>query len=315
MGRNRKPGPPVGSNDLLFCRFGRLVAGRPHRRHPGRLAPEDVVPIPVGLLDQIPFLGPIGAAKIGLIDDRLVVNPTIAQVKQSRLELVVAGTRDAVMMVESEAHELPEATMLEAVMLGHRSFQPVIDLIIEKMPVSISLGLWTTLITYLVSIPLGIRKAVRDGSRFDVWTSGVIIVGYAIPSFLLAILLIVLFAGGSYLQIFPLRGLVSDNWQPLSWPMRIVDYLWHITLPLLRPALLLVLVTQFIAHMQVFGQPYILTQGGPGYASYPLILYLYQTAWRYYHMGYAASMAIALAVFMLIVSLLQFRLLGERVEY
>jgi multiple sugar transport system permease protein len=89
----------------------------------------------------------------------------------------------------------------------------------------------------------------------------------------------------------------------------------RITLPLLRPALLLVLVTQFIAHMQVFGQPYILTQGGPGYASYPLILYLYQTAWRYYHMGYAASMAIALAVFMLIVSLLQFRLLGERVEY
>jgi microcin C transport system permease protein len=109
----------------------------------------------------------------------------------------------------------------------------VIDLILEKMPVSISLGLWTTLITYLVSIPLGIRKAVRDGSRFDVWTSGVIIVGYAIPSFLLAILLIVLFAGGSYLQIFPLRGLVSDNWETLSWPMRIVDYLWHITLPVL----------------------------------------------------------------------------------
>lgn len=109
----------------------------------------------------------------------------------------------------------------------------VIDLIIEKMPVSISLGLWTTLITYLVSIPLGIRKAVRDGSRFDVWTSGLIIVGYAIPSFLLAILLIVLFAGGSYLQIFPLRGLVSDNWETLSWPMRILDYLWHITLPVL----------------------------------------------------------------------------------
>jgi microcin C transport system permease protein len=109
----------------------------------------------------------------------------------------------------------------------------VIDLIVEKMPVSISLGLWTTLITYLVSIPLGIRKAVRDGSRFDVWTSGVIIIGYAIPSFLLAILLIVLFAGGSYLQIFPLRGLVSDHWETLSWPMRILDYLWHITLPVL----------------------------------------------------------------------------------
>ena len=96
---------------------------------------------------------------------------------------------------------------------------------------SISLGLWTTLIVYLVSIPLGIRKAVRDGSRFDVWTSGVIIVGYAIPSFLFAVLLIVLFAGGSYLQIFPLRGLVSDNWASLDWPHRILDYLWHIALP------------------------------------------------------------------------------------
>jgi microcin C transport system permease protein len=87
----------------------------------------------------------------------------------------------------------------------------VVDLIKDKLPVSISIGLWTTLITYLVSIPLGIRKAVRDGSRFDVWTSAVIIVGYAVPSFLFAVLLIVLFAGGSYLSIFPLRGLVSDN--------------------------------------------------------------------------------------------------------
>jgi len=88
------------------------------------------------------------------------------------------------------------------------------------------------LITYLVSIPLGIRKAVRDGSRFDVWTSAVIIVGYAVPSFLFAVLLVVLFAGGSYFSIFPLRGLVSDNWAALSWPMRIVDYFWHITLPI-----------------------------------------------------------------------------------
>src|SRR5215475_4081985 len=87
----------------------------------------------------------------------------------------------------------------------------VVDLIKDKLPVSISIGLWTTLITYIVSIPLGIRKAVRDGSRFDVWTSGVIIVGYAVPSFLFAVLLIVLFAGGSYFSIFPLRGLVSDN--------------------------------------------------------------------------------------------------------
>ena len=109
--------------------------------------------------------------------------------------------------------------------------QRVVDLIKSKLPVSISIGLWTTLITYLVSIPLGIKKAVRDGSRFDVWSSAVIIVGYAVPSFLFAVLLIVLFAGGSYLSIFPLRGLVSDNWAALSWPMRIADYFWHIALP------------------------------------------------------------------------------------
>jgi microcin C transport system permease protein len=107
----------------------------------------------------------------------------------------------------------------------------VVDLIRDKLPVSISIGLWTTLITYLVSIPLGIRKAVRDGSRFDVWTSAVIIVGYAVPSFLFAVLLIVLFSGGSYFSIFPLRGLVSDNWATLAWPMRVADYFWHITLP------------------------------------------------------------------------------------
>jgi microcin C transport system permease protein len=108
----------------------------------------------------------------------------------------------------------------------------VVDLIRDKLPVSISIGLWTTLITYLISIPLGIRKAVRDGSRFDIWTSGVIIVGYAVPSFLFAVLLIVLFAGGSYLSIFPLRGLSSDNWLLLDWPHRILDYLWHIALPI-----------------------------------------------------------------------------------
>ncbi|MCB2054929.1 MAG: microcin C ABC transporter permease YejB [Geminicoccaceae bacterium] len=109
--------------------------------------------------------------------------------------------------------------------------RPVVDLVIEKMPVSISLGLWTTLITYLISIPLGIRKAVADGSRFDVWTSAVIIVGYAIPSFLFAIMLIILFAGGEYLDLFPLRGLVSDDWAQMSWPARILDYLWHLVLP------------------------------------------------------------------------------------
>ena len=109
--------------------------------------------------------------------------------------------------------------------------RPVVDLVIEKMPVSISLGIWTTLITYLVSIPLGIAKAVRDGSRFDVWTSAFIIVGYAIPSFLFAILLIVLFAGGSYWDLFPLRGLVSENWASLPWPQKLLDYFWHIALP------------------------------------------------------------------------------------
>lgn len=109
----------------------------------------------------------------------------------------------------------------------------VIDLIIEKLPVSVSLGLWTLLFTYLISIPLGIRKAVRDGSSFDVWTSAVVIVGYAIPGFLFAILLIVVFAGGSYLDWFPLRGLVSENWAEMSWPARILDYFWHLALPVL----------------------------------------------------------------------------------
>jgi microcin C transport system permease protein len=109
---------------------------------------------------------------------------------------------------------------------------PVLQLIKEKLPVSVSLGLWLTLIAYGVSVPLGISKAVRDGSRFDVWTSGVIIVGYAIPSFLFAILLVVLFAGGSFLNWFPLRGLVSDNFHELAWWQQILDYAWHLVLPL-----------------------------------------------------------------------------------
>ena len=109
----------------------------------------------------------------------------------------------------------------------------VVDLVLEKMPVSISLGLWSTLLAYLISIPLGIRKAVLDGSRFDTWTSWVIIVAYAIPGFLFAILLLVLFAGGSFLQIFPLRGLTSDYFDQLSLGEKIVDYFWHITLPII----------------------------------------------------------------------------------
>lgn len=109
--------------------------------------------------------------------------------------------------------------------------RPVVELIKEKLPVSISLGLWTTLISYLVSIPLGIKKAVEDGGTFDVSTSAVIFVGYSIPSFLFAVLLIVLFAGGTYWSWFPLRGLTSDNWLTLDWPHRVLDYLWHIALP------------------------------------------------------------------------------------
>ncbi len=109
----------------------------------------------------------------------------------------------------------------------------VMSLVIDKMPVSISLGLWTTFLVYLISIPLGIRKAVRDGSRFDVWSSSLVVLGNAIPGFMFAILLIVLFAGGRYFDWFPLRGLVSANWAELDWPARIIDYFWHITLPVL----------------------------------------------------------------------------------
>ncbi len=136
----------------------------------------------------------------------------------------------------------PAHVRFREMMVGYLTFdfgrslfrdRPVVDLIVEKMPVSISLGLWSTLIIYLVSIPLGIRKAVRDGSRFDVATSGVVLVGYAIPGFLFAILLVVLFAGGSFLQWFPLRGLASAGSD--TWPFwqRAVDYAWHMALPTL----------------------------------------------------------------------------------
>ena len=113
----------------------------------------------------------------------------------------------------------------------------VIDLVIEKLPVSISLGLWTTLLAYFISIPLGIRKAVNDGSKFDTWTSGAIIVGYAIPGFLFAILLLVLFSGGSFFKIFPIRGLTSDNWESLSLFGKVLDYFWHISLPVIASSI------------------------------------------------------------------------------
>ena len=110
--------------------------------------------------------------------------------------------------------------------------QKVVDLVLEKMPVSISLGIWSTLAVYLISIPLGIRKALRHGSRFDVWSSTVVILGNAIPTFLFAILLIVLFAGGSYFSWFPLRGLLSDNISSLPWWQQVLDYFWHLVLPI-----------------------------------------------------------------------------------
>ena len=116
---------------------------------------------------------------------------------------------------------------------GESFFQDrkVIDIVMEKLPVSISLGLWTTLLIYLISIPLGVYKAINDGKKFDIWSSVVVIIGNAIPSFLFAILLIILFAGGRYLDIFPLRGIISENWQELNVIEKILDYIWHIALP------------------------------------------------------------------------------------
>jgi len=117
---------------------------------------------------------------------------------------------------------------------GNSYFQdrPVIDMIWERLPVSISLGLWTTLLTYLISIPLGIRKAVRAGTRFDAWTSIAITIGYAIPGFLFAVVLVIVFAGGQFFDWFPTQGLVSENWDELTWPAAIADYFWHMVLPI-----------------------------------------------------------------------------------
>jgi microcin C transport system permease protein len=110
--------------------------------------------------------------------------------------------------------------------------QKVTSLVLDKMPVSISLGLWTTLLVYLISIPLGIRKAIKDGSRFDIISSSIVTIGYAIPNFLFAVILIVFFAGGRFYDIFPLRGLVSENFEELSLVSKIIDYFWHLALPL-----------------------------------------------------------------------------------
>jgi microcin C transport system permease protein len=145
--------------------------------------------------------------------------------------------------------------------------RPVVDLVLEKMDVSISIGLWTTLISYLVSIPLGIAKAVRDGSTFDVSTSGVIIVGYSIPAFLFAVLLIIVFASGQYLEWFPLRGLYSTNFESLPWYGKIADYFWHLTLPLIAMVVggfaTLTMLTKN-SFLDQLGQQYVITARAKG---------------------------------------------------
>lgn len=146
----------------------------------------------------------------------------VQQSKECEKEMIPATERFFIMMGKFLTFDFGESYFRSA---------SVMELIIEKLPVSITLGLWSTLLAYIISIPLGIRKAVRDGSRFDSWTSGVIIAAYAIPSLLVAVMLLVLFAGGSYWQIFPLRGLTSSNWEELSPIGKALDYLWHIALP------------------------------------------------------------------------------------
>ncbi|MEM7398768.1 MAG: microcin C ABC transporter permease YejB [Pseudomonadota bacterium] len=143
----------------------------------------------------------------------------------------------------------------------------VMELIAERLPVSISLGLWMTLISYAISIPLGIRKAVSDGTRFDIWTSSVIVIGYAIPGFLVAVFLIVLFAGGSFFQIFPLRGLVSEDFWSLPWYAKIADYFWHLVLPLTAMALSAFATTTFLtknSFLEEIRKQYVITARAKG---------------------------------------------------
>ncbi|MEM8573757.1 MAG: microcin C ABC transporter permease YejB [Pseudomonadota bacterium] len=145
----------------------------------------------------------------------------------------------------------------------------VMELIAERLPVSISLGLWMTLISYAISIPLGIRKAVSDGTRFDIWTSSVIVIGYAIPGFLVAVFLIVLFAGGSFFQIFPLRGLVSEDFWSLPWYAKIADYFWHLVLPLTAMALSAFATTTFLtknSFLEEIRKQYVITARAKGLA-------------------------------------------------
>ena len=143
----------------------------------------------------------------------------------------------------------------------------VIQLIKEKLPVSISLGVWMMLITYLIAVPLGIRKAVQDGEKFDTWTSGVLVIGYAIPGFLFAVLLLVLFAGGSFFQWFPSRGLTSENWNQLSLLGKVTDYFWHLVLPLTALALSAFTTTAFLtknSFLDEIRKQYVMTARAKG---------------------------------------------------
>jgi microcin C transport system permease protein len=145
--------------------------------------------------------------------------------------------------------------------------RPVLSLILEKMPVSISLGLWLTLVSYFVSIPLGISKAVRNGSTFDIWTSTIIVIGYAIPNFIFAIILIVLFAGGSYWDWFPLRGLTSDNFNTLTWFGKVKDYAWHLVLPLVAMGISSFATMSFLtknSFLDEIGKQYVTTARAKG---------------------------------------------------
>jgi microcin C transport system permease protein len=150
----------------------------------------------------------------------------------------------------------------------------VLDLIKEKLPVSITLGLWMTLLSYGISIPLGIAKAVRDGTRFDVWSSSVIVVGYAVPGFLIAILLIVLFAGGSFWSIFPLKGLVSSDFATLPWWQKVLDYLWHITLPVIAMGLSAFATTTFLtknSFLEEIRKQYVMTARAKGLTEHQVL--------------------------------------------
>lgn len=151
--------------------------------------------------------------------------------------------------------------------VSYYSHQKVVDLVVSKLPVSMSLGLWGFLIVYGVCVPLGIKKAVADGSRFDIISSTIILIGYAIPGFVLGILLIVLFGGGSFWSVFPLRGIVSDDWSELSVIMKVLDYLWHMVLPITSTAVGSLAVMTMLtknSFLEEIGKQYVLTARAKG---------------------------------------------------